>query len=172
MAGRWSKTGLVIEVLDHETYLLRVDGSSRQTKRNRRFLRKITPFPSLIQGTPSVPQPPPFVPPKPPITVTPVPVPASQPQQPASSQPVEPVQLPDHHIPEVQQQPDHVPPPAHQINKLKRHVPPHLREKWIVNPKFLKSDTIGAMQRDLSCYSSAFNHNNGSWGEGGIYRTS
>ena len=41
---RWSKTGTVMEVLGHDAYLIKVDGSSRLTKRNRQFLRRITPY--------------------------------------------------------------------------------------------------------------------------------
>ena len=41
---RWNKSGKVIEVLPHDSYLVRVDGSFRTTKRNRKFLRKFTPF--------------------------------------------------------------------------------------------------------------------------------
>ena len=43
-AGRWTKTGEVIEVLPHDSYLVRIDGSRAPTQRNRRFLRKIAPF--------------------------------------------------------------------------------------------------------------------------------
>ena len=38
---RWSKSGKVIERLDFGQYLVKVDGSGRVTRRNRRFLRKI-----------------------------------------------------------------------------------------------------------------------------------
>ena len=40
---QWNKSGKVLEVLPHDSYLLRVDGSYRTTRRNRRFLRKFTP---------------------------------------------------------------------------------------------------------------------------------
>jgi len=40
---RWSKTGTILEVMPHRQYKVRLDGSSRVTLRNRRFLRKITP---------------------------------------------------------------------------------------------------------------------------------
>ena len=52
-AGRWSKTAQVLEVGDHDTYTLKVDGSNRLTSRNRRFLRKITPFSTTIQDMPT-----------------------------------------------------------------------------------------------------------------------
>ena len=40
---QWNKSGKVLEVLPHDSYLIRVDGSYRTTRRNRRFLRKFTP---------------------------------------------------------------------------------------------------------------------------------
>ena len=57
-SGRWSTTGQIIEILPHNQYLIRVDGSRRITLRNRRFLRKletpVTPHPILSpsNGTP------------------------------------------------------------------------------------------------------------------------
>ncbi len=42
--NKWDKTGVVVEVLDFHQYAVRVDGSGRQTIRNRRFLRSfVTP---------------------------------------------------------------------------------------------------------------------------------
>ena len=41
---KWDITGVVAEIGDHDQYVIRVDGSGRMTLRNRRFLRKITPF--------------------------------------------------------------------------------------------------------------------------------
>ena len=46
-AGRWTKTGEIIEKLPYDSYMVRIDGSRAPTQRNRRFLRKILPF-SLI----------------------------------------------------------------------------------------------------------------------------
>ena len=40
---KWEKTGLVIEVKQHDQYVIRVDGSGRVTIRNRKFLRQYTP---------------------------------------------------------------------------------------------------------------------------------
>ena len=34
---KWDKTGVVIEVLDHDQYRIRMDGSGRPSLRNRRF---------------------------------------------------------------------------------------------------------------------------------------
>ena len=41
---KWHRTGIVMEVLPFDQYRLKVDGSSRLTLRNRRFLRKYIPF--------------------------------------------------------------------------------------------------------------------------------
>ena len=41
---KWNKTGVVVEVKQHDQYLVRVDGSNRLTLRNRKFLRKYTPL--------------------------------------------------------------------------------------------------------------------------------
>ena len=37
---RWDKMGVVVEVLDHDQYQVRVEGSRKLTLRNRRYLRK------------------------------------------------------------------------------------------------------------------------------------
>ncbi|XP_046858537.1 uncharacterized protein LOC124451985 [Xenia sp. Carnegie-2017] len=41
--AKWDKTGTVIEVLQHDQYRVKVDGSNRITLRNRKFLRQFTP---------------------------------------------------------------------------------------------------------------------------------
>ena len=41
---RWSKTGQVLEVLTHNSYLVKIHGSNKVTKRNRQFLRKLEPY--------------------------------------------------------------------------------------------------------------------------------
>ena len=41
--NKWDKTGRVIEVKQHDQYVVRVDGSGRSTLRNRKFLRKYEP---------------------------------------------------------------------------------------------------------------------------------
>ena len=38
---RWNKSGKIVEKLDFDQYLVKVDGGGRITRRNRRFLRKI-----------------------------------------------------------------------------------------------------------------------------------
>ena len=40
---QWNKTGVIVEVGKHDDYLVSIDGSRHVTKRNRKFLRKITP---------------------------------------------------------------------------------------------------------------------------------
>ena len=42
--NKWDRTGTVIEVLQFHQYLIKVDGSGRQTLRNRKFLRKFVPM--------------------------------------------------------------------------------------------------------------------------------
>ena len=42
--NKWDRTGTVIEVRQFHQYLIRVDGSGRQTLRNRKFLRKFVPM--------------------------------------------------------------------------------------------------------------------------------
>ena len=49
---KWNRTGSVVEVRDHEQYLVKVDGSGRLTKRNRRFLRAFSPASVSIDGAP------------------------------------------------------------------------------------------------------------------------
>ena len=48
----WDKTGKVLEVLDYNSYLVKIDGSRHVTKRNRRFLRKIIPFRTFPSDAP------------------------------------------------------------------------------------------------------------------------
>ena len=38
---RWNKSGKIVEKLEFDQYLVKVDGSGRLTRRNRRFLKKI-----------------------------------------------------------------------------------------------------------------------------------
>ena len=42
--NKWDMTGIVIEVRQFHQYLIRIDGSGRQTLRNRKFLRKFIPM--------------------------------------------------------------------------------------------------------------------------------
>ena len=36
---KWDRSGVVVEVLENDQYLIRIDGSGRVSRRNRRFLR-------------------------------------------------------------------------------------------------------------------------------------
>ena len=42
--NKWDRTGIVTEVRQFHQYLIRIDGSGRQTLRNRKFLRKYIPM--------------------------------------------------------------------------------------------------------------------------------
>ena len=49
---KWDKTGTVVEVRQHNQYVVKIDGSGRATLRNRRFLRKYEPmFPRKPRST-------------------------------------------------------------------------------------------------------------------------
>ena len=50
-AKKWDKTGMVVEVLPFDQYLVRVDGSGRVTRRNRQFLRIIGQGDSIADDT-------------------------------------------------------------------------------------------------------------------------
>ena len=53
---RWNRTGVVLELLPHNSVLVKVDGSGKITKRNRQFLRYYEPFsiePNQPQPLPS-----------------------------------------------------------------------------------------------------------------------
>ena len=47
-AGKWKKTGQVVEILPHDSYMVVIHGSRAPTQRNRKFLRKISPFHPMI----------------------------------------------------------------------------------------------------------------------------
>jgi hypothetical protein len=42
--GKWDRTGDMVEVHQHDQYLVKIHGSGRTTPHNRMFLRKYTPF--------------------------------------------------------------------------------------------------------------------------------
>ena len=53
---KWDKTGVVMENMDHDKVLIRMDGSRRLTTRNRRFVKKILSPPDVPdQELPDVP---------------------------------------------------------------------------------------------------------------------
>ena len=41
--NKWDKTGRIVEVRQHDQYVIKIDGSGRITLRNRKFLRKFIP---------------------------------------------------------------------------------------------------------------------------------
>ena len=49
---RWDRTGTVVDILPHQQYKVRMDGSGDISLRNRRFLRKITPIQTVIDSAP------------------------------------------------------------------------------------------------------------------------
>jgi hypothetical protein len=54
--NKWDKTGLVVEVRQHDQYVVRVDGSSRVTLRNRKFLRRFQLYCPSIHSPITTPQ--------------------------------------------------------------------------------------------------------------------
>ena len=130
---QWNKSGKVLEELPHDSYLISIDGSFQTTRRNRKFLRKFTPF-----NTANLPAPP------------------AQDAQPSVNQPA-PVMdfshndspLPDQHLRQSEQQEagsrepgelekDAGSPPqpqdARTQTQTKPIIPRHLRERWIIAP--------------------------------------
>ena len=51
--NKWHRTGTVVEVADHDQYIVKVDGSGRLTKRNRRFLKVFKPASMTIESAPT-----------------------------------------------------------------------------------------------------------------------
>lgn len=49
---RFERTGVVVEVQQHDQYQVRLDGSGRISLRNRKFLRKFTPTPRASPASP------------------------------------------------------------------------------------------------------------------------
>jgi hypothetical protein len=43
-ANKWDLSGVITEVLPYDSYLIKMDGSGRVTKRNRQFIKTIIPF--------------------------------------------------------------------------------------------------------------------------------
>jgi hypothetical protein len=123
---KWDKTGVVIQVLQYHQYQVRMDGNSRVTTRNRRFLRRSsnTPPPTIhpllrrLPETlpPAQPPPPaplqPVAPPPPPPPLVP-PTPTATPLPPAVAGSVPPLPLPPPPptpMPEQQMPPPHTTP--------------------------------------------------------------
>ena len=49
--NKWDVSGTVVEVLDFEAYMVKLDGSGRVSKRNRRFLRPILPYSNVLSNS-------------------------------------------------------------------------------------------------------------------------
>ena len=47
-ANKWDLSGKVVEVLDYQSYLVKMDGTGRVSKRNRRFLKPIRTYRELL----------------------------------------------------------------------------------------------------------------------------
>ena len=43
---KWSKSGVIVESAGYDSFIVKVDGSGKVTRRNRQFLRRFTPFQS------------------------------------------------------------------------------------------------------------------------------
>ena len=112
--GKWTKTGKVVEVQEFDSYLVKVDGSNRVTKRNRQFLRKFVPFINAKESS----------------------MPAAPPTTSLQIHPNRPVMqtrsavIPKPHL----QKPKNVTPTKTNDNLIppSPRKPAHLREKWIV----------------------------------------
>ena len=48
--NKWEVSGIVVEVLGHEAYNVKMDGSGRVSRRHRRFLRPIVPYSDVVVG--------------------------------------------------------------------------------------------------------------------------
>ena len=92
--SRWDITGVVVEVRDHDQYIVKVDGSGRMTIRNRKFLKKITPY-SMTKHFKRSDSP--VAPADPPVSQPPVVLEADPPNQPPE---------PPQPIPEPRAEPD------------------------------------------------------------------
>ena len=134
----WTKTGIIMETLPHNSYTVKVDGSNHVTRRNRQFLRKIIPYrsvqtPDLHSNYPAAEDTKPTI--KPPhLRVKWIINPAIE-------------RKPEAQSPEAVDT-DRRLPTATPAQTTKPGVkPPHLREKWIVNPALKKKqDSVDVSQ--------------------------
>ena len=60
---KWDKSGMVVEVLPHNQYKIRMDGTGRVSLRNRKFLKPITPYTTVTRHHPTTTSPLPLTPP-------------------------------------------------------------------------------------------------------------
>ena len=126
--ARWSKTGVIVDILPHQTYSVRVDGSRRVTQRHRRFLRQFTPF---VPDAPLSGDPPPGPPPG---VIT---------RSMTTPEPLQPPTLPPQPLPP---QPPAVPPvpalaPPHQTQHVTHMLP---RPCLPIDPAHLRLPPAGA----------------------------
>ena len=54
--NKWDRSGIVVETMDHDQYSVKVDGTGRITRRNRRFLRAFKPATLTIERRAAVSQ--------------------------------------------------------------------------------------------------------------------
>ena len=54
---RWDRSGTIVDILGHDSYLVKIDASGRVSKRNRRFLRRFTSPSLTIQAPLNIPSP-------------------------------------------------------------------------------------------------------------------
>ena len=47
---KWDVSGTVVEMMDYDQFVVRMDGSGHVTRRNRRFLRPIWTYASVSSG--------------------------------------------------------------------------------------------------------------------------
>ena len=175
---RWSKTGTVVEVMGHDAYLVKMDGSSRLSKRNRQFLRRLTPYKCDVDEF-TIPTVDPTLHVQAPDSLVDVPVPQQSPDPQSfspSGQASKSVE-PDLHdsisvlpatdisnVPQLSSTPpqsdllvdsSHLPAPGNDAqiesnsdscSKAPKNNPSlvksSVKERWVVNPKFLGSDSL------------------------------
>ena len=87
--SRWDITGVVVEVREHNQYVIKVDSSGRMTLRNRKFLQKMTQYQNLKHCRPDTTPNLGDSPPDPPT------VPDQSPDKPDTESHPRPVQLPE-----------------------------------------------------------------------------
>ena len=158
---RWDRTGTVVELMGHDQYRVKVDGSGRLTLRNRRFLRSFVPaspeFETVLPNGPVVAAPqlltPPLVCDAPyvrPVPITTEPVgndaPTDVPHDAALCEPTVDAQLPDG-APSVVPAPAAPPAPALSATPLPPAAPPtpdsgHCRPRRAPKPRILYGDWV------------------------------
>ena len=170
---KWGKSGKVLEVLPHDSFLISIDGSYNATKRNRKFLRKFTPMNFSLEAEKSS-QPSQISVPVPPVQTDPVQhgqtSHGAEEFSPMSTPPVSEQfsqqltnQNEGNQHPEapnaVSQQPT-VPQsgdtPADQDAQpslgqpQRRQLPPHLRERWVFDPNYHPPKQTTSNQGDVA----------------------